>query len=201
MPRSSGRASSRATRKMGSVMSVGSASVRWRVIVRNELSRIFTATVPARTPADRRRPATPSAIASSVRSIISRSVVSTSNVCSWPTDFAGSPSWTGSASMPARPLDERRAVLAEAPHDDVRRRAPPGRRSSGRRTRRAPRAVARRRPTGARSAAARGTPPPRPAARRRARRACAGPRRSSRRAWSSRPRPTRSGRRRRGPRP
>ena len=30
----------------------------------------------------------------------SGSLVSTSNVCSWPTDFAGSPSWTGSASIP-----------------------------------------------------------------------------------------------------
>ena len=51
----------------------------------------------------------------------SGSLVSTSNVCSWPTDLAGSPSWTGSASTPARPVDERRAVLAEPPHDEVRR--------------------------------------------------------------------------------
>ena len=30
----------------------------------------------------------------------SGSLVSTSKVCSWPTDFAGSPSWTGSGSIP-----------------------------------------------------------------------------------------------------
>ena len=82
MPRTSGRASSRAACQIGSVISVGSFSVRWRVRVRNCESRILTDTVAARNPAARRRPATPSAIASSVRSIISVSDVSTSNVCS-----------------------------------------------------------------------------------------------------------------------
>ena len=49
----------------------------------------------------------------------SGSLVSTSNVCSWPTDLAGSPSWTGSGSTPASAIDERRAVLAEPAHDEV----------------------------------------------------------------------------------
>ena len=108
----------------------------------------------------------------------SGSLVSTSNVCSWPTDFAGSPSWTGSASSPRRAIDERRAVLAEPADERGRAGAPRGRRSSGRRTRQRRPPSSRRRPTAARSAAARGTPPPRPAARRPARRACAGRRRS-----------------------
>ena len=100
-PWTSGRASSMAAWKIGSVRSVGSDSVRWRVIVRNDESRIFTR--------DRRRPGrptsavartTPSAMPSSVRSMISGSLVSTSNVCSCPTDLAGSPSWTRSSSTP-----------------------------------------------------------------------------------------------------
>ena len=84
---------------------MGAGSVRCRVIVRNDESRIFTVTVDAFSPADRSRAATPSAIASSVRSIVSRSFVSTSNVCSWLIDLAASASaCTGSSSIPrARP--------------------------------------------------------------------------------------------------
>jgi len=47
LPRISGRASSRAARQIGSVMSLGSASVRWRVIVSKAVLRIFTVTVEA----------------------------------------------------------------------------------------------------------------------------------------------------------
>jgi len=55
--------------------------------------------------------ATPSDIASSVRSMISASIVSTSKVCSSPTDFARSPSCTVSASRPrARPARERHCL-------------------------------------------------------------------------------------------
>ena len=91
----------------------------------------------------------------------SGSLVSTSNVCSWPTDFAGSPSWTGSASMPRARSTSDAAVLAEPPHEEVRRQRrqvadrPDAVLAQGR-----PRS-SRRRPTAARSAAARGTPPPR----------------------------------------
>ena len=61
-------------------------------------------------PADRNRDATPSAMPSSVRSITSGSDVSTSNVCSWPIDFAASASPTGSGSTPrARSRARRRA--------------------------------------------------------------------------------------------
>ena len=52
------------------------------MIVRKVVSRIFTVIVVALTPLSRSRPATPSLIASSVRSIWSGSDVSTSNVCS-----------------------------------------------------------------------------------------------------------------------
>ena len=54
----------------------------------------------ALSPLARSRQATPSAIPSSVRSITSRFAVSTSKVCSWPIDFAGSPVATGSGSRP-----------------------------------------------------------------------------------------------------
>ena len=74
IPRTSGRASSSATRQIGSVEVGRFGSVRWRVIVRNVESRIFTCTVAALRPAARSRPATPSAMASSVRSIVSRSL-------------------------------------------------------------------------------------------------------------------------------
>ena len=114
-PRTSGRASSSAVRKIGSVRSVGSGSVRWRVMVRNDESRIFTVIVEALTPESRSRPATPSLIASSVRSISSGSEVSTSNVCSWPIDLAGSRLADRVGVDAARPLAERRPVLAEPP--------------------------------------------------------------------------------------
>ena len=108
----------------------------------------------------------------------SRSLVSTSNVCSCPTDFAGSPSWTGSASMPARAIDERRAVLAEPADQQVRRQRrevadrPDAVLAQGDRRllADAPQPTDRR--------AAPGRPPRRRAARRPGRRACAGRTRS-----------------------
>ena len=119
MPRTSGRASSSAVRKIGSVRSVGSFSVRCRVIVRNDESRILTVTVDALTPESRSRPATPSDRPSSDRSITSRSDESTSNVCSWPIDFAGSRSLTVVGVQPARPVADHRPDLAEAPLEEV----------------------------------------------------------------------------------
>ncbi len=85
---------------MGSVRSEGSGSVRCLVIVSNRLFRILTVIVAALTPADRRRPLTPSVIARRVRSMTSGSDVSWSNVVSWLIDFARSGSSTGSGSIP-----------------------------------------------------------------------------------------------------
>ena len=118
-PRTSGRASSRATRQIGSARSVGSARVRCRVIVRKLESRILTWIVPAFSPAERSREATPSAIASSVRSIASGSDVSTSKVCSWPIDLAGSRVAHRIGVDPAGPRRQRRPVLAEPPDEQV----------------------------------------------------------------------------------
>jgi DNA polymerase IV len=73
---------------------------RARGIDRNVVSRIFTVIVDARTPLSRSRAATPSLIARRVRSMTSRSDVSTSNVCSWPMDFAASRSPNGAGSIP-----------------------------------------------------------------------------------------------------
>ncbi len=79
-------------------------------------------------------PATPSAMPSSVRSMTSRSVVSTSNVCSWPIDFAGSPVATGSGSIPrARSTSDAPCLPKRRSSDPA--AAPRGRRSSARRSR------------------------------------------------------------------
>ena len=85
------------------------------------------------------------------------------------------------ALAPGRP-GSRRACRTAAPGGPATARQ--GRRWCGRRSRRGRPRSSRRRPTGGRSGAAPGTPPPRRARRRPGRRACAGPRRSSPRAWS-----------------
>ena len=199
-PRTSGRASSRAVRKIGSVRSVGSGSVRWRVIVRNVESRILTVTVAALTP----RVPKPAGDAlghrrgSSARSPRDRT-------CRRRTCARGRPTSPRRGRRPGR----RRCPRARSPSD-----APclPNRRIEqvvGQRGQVADRpdaVLAQRRgrlradaPQPGDRRAARGTPPPRRAGRRRARPACAGPTRSWRRASSSRRRPRSSGRPRRGP--
>ena len=186
MPRTSGRASSSAVRKIGSVRSVGSGSVRWRVIVRNDESRILTVTVDALTPRvaepARRRPR---------------------------------PCRGASARSPRGRTCRRRTCARGRPTSPRRRRRPGPRRARapGRRaTPRACRSVASSRSAGSaarspivrtpysRSAAAVFAPTPhsrrdrqrreerrlrRRAGRRPGRRACAGPTRSWRRAWSA----------------
>ena len=118
--------------------------------------------------------------------------MSTSNVCSWLTDFAGiAGRRPASGSMPARPIAQaprracRTAVRAHRPA------APRGRRSCARRSSRSDvRRPLARRPTAARSAAAPGTPPPSPGG---TTTRPSGLRRSRRRSWrraSSSPTPT-----------
>ena len=190
-PRTSGRASSSAVRQIGSVRSVGSGSVRWRVIVRNVVSRIFTVTVAALSPAVAQpsRDALGHRRAASARSPPGRRCRRRTCARGRPTSPA-SRSPTGSASSPRARSREDAPMLPEPARRGGRRAAPPGRRSSRPRTRAAPRPSAGRRPTageigsGARNAAS--------VARRRrrpARRACAGPMRSWRRASSPRRRP------------
>ena len=113
-------------------MSVGSGSVRWRVIVRKPLSRILTATVPARTPADRSRPATPSAIAEQrplddlrvARVDVERVLVADRLGRIAVVDRVGIDARERESTSDAPCLPNRRT-------SEVRRRAPRGRRSSG----------------------------------------------------------------------
>ena len=144
----------------------------------------------ALSPLARSRQATPSAMPSSVRSITSRSAVSTSNVCSCPIDFAGSPvadrvrrrcpcarSTSDAPCLPNRRTSASGGSAARSPIVDDPEVAQRRRRLLAD----APQARDRERREERRLA--------RPAARRRARRACAGRTRSSRRASSS-PTPT-----------
>ena len=103
---------------------------------------------PARRPGGRSRPETPSAIARSVRSMTSRSAVSTSNVCSWPIDLAGVAVLDRVVVDALRPIARaaaRACRTAGRAGPGQRRR---GRRSSSPRTRAGPARSARRRPTG-----------------------------------------------------
>ena len=121
-------------------------------------------TVAARTPAERSRPATPSAIARSVRSIdlrvarvdVERVLVADRLGRVALVDRVGVDS--RGRARPATPRACRTGARAGPAA------APRGRRSSAPRIRPGPWRSSRRRPTAARSAAAPGTPPPRPAA-------------------------------------
>ena len=112
----------------------------------------------------------------------SRSDVSTSNVCSWLTDFAAPPSLHRVGSIPRARSARAGPVRAEAPHGQSSGQRAPGRRSSAPPSPRSAAASSRPRPTGARIGSGARNAASSPAARRRARRACAGPRRPSPRA-------------------
>ena len=173
-PRTSGRARSSAARKIGSVRSVGSGSVRWRVIVRNDESRILTVTVAARTPDCPKPPG--DAVGHGQQRPLDHLAVGRVDV-----ERVLVPDRLRRVALadrvgvdPARAVDERRPVLAEAPLEQVRAAAPRGRRSCATPYSRSAAAVFSPTPhSRVDRRAAPGTPPPRPAARRPARRACA----------------------------
>ena len=127
-----------------------------------------------------------------MRSMISRSLVSRSKVCSWLTDLAASPPPTGDASMPRARARQQRALAAEAARQQVlgqRRQVADGGHAVVRQGGPGPFADAPQPRDGQRRQE---RPPRSPAAPPPGRRACAGPRRSWPPAWWPPRRPTRS---------
>ena len=130
-PRTSGRASSSATRQIGSARSVGSARVRWRVMVRKLESRILTWIVPAFSPADRSRDG--DAVGHRQQGPLDHVRV---GACRHRTCARGRPTSPGRRRRRGRRRRPRarapseRAVLPEPTHEQVLGRARPGRRSS-----------------------------------------------------------------------